>query len=362
MIETIDSMAKAAGSSVRIHKKVLSPASSPLKPRGPFYADDSSDIRIVEWHKPSPDQFGLSCYYSSEINVSGIGHLWLGDKLIIEPELMPPYWRRLIFENPRSNPEAEVKLPVRIIEDICICAVGWGFDIYGHFIIEMLPRLLAALKLCSAENKAPKVLLRSDSAGWLKKIIRSLLPNDKDCIIFFDPKLERVSLKQGIFPTYPYFGQGFHPITKELMDSIPGLPNHSGVKSGNYFVSRALVPDVKGRRMCTNEEELVEIAKSEFGVTPISPETLSWHEQINLFRSARSVVGLSGSALHTSIFANDGLLVGSIGLVNAVQTHIAGLRQQRMAYQTRGFDLGKAYKVPTEQFRKMIEKIVAKGD
>ena len=361
MIDTIDGIAKAASSSVQVHRKVLSPASAPLKPKGPFYADDSMDSRIIAWHKAHPDQFSLACYYSGDLTVSGIGHLWLGDKLIIEPELMPPYWRRLVFENPKSDPGAEVNLPAREIDDACISAIGWGFDIYGHFIIEMLPRLLSALRLCQADGRKPKILLRSDSASWLKSIIREFLPVEKDCIVFFDPKRERVRLRQGIYPTYPYFGQGFHPMTKDLMDSIPGIPSKTGPKEGHYFISRSLVPNVKGRRMCTNEPTLVEIAKTEFGVIPISPETLSWTEQIKLFRSAKSVTGLSGSALHTSIFAENDLIVGCIGLVNSVQTHIAGLRQQQMAYQIKGFDLNKSYEVPIEAFRRMIGKMVSRG-
>ncbi len=360
MIETIDGIAEASSPSVRIHKKVLSPASSPLKPRGPFYADDSMDSRIISWHKPHSNQFALSCYYSGELTVSGIGHIWLGNKLIIEQDLMPPYWRRLVFENSKSVPENEVKLPVREIEEPCISAIGWGFDIYGHFIIEMLPRLLAALKICQADGIKPKILLRSDSASWLKSIIRQYITGDKDCIIFFDPKRERVKLRQGIYPTYPYFGQGFHPMTKDLIDSIPGLPPQETSRKGHYFISRSLVPSVKGRRMCTNEEALIDIAKTEFGIVAVSPETLTWAEQINLFRSAKSVIGLSGSALHTSIFAGEELLIGSIGLVNAVQTHIAGLCQQQMAYQVKGFDLSKAYDVPVEPFKKMIEKIVSR--
>ncbi|MEE1914999.1 glycosyltransferase family 61 protein [Pseudomonas asiatica] len=358
VIETIDGIQNAAGAGVQIHKKVLSPASSPLKPKGPFYADESNDSRIIAWHKPHSDQFALSCYYSGDLSVSGIGHLWLGDRLLIEPELMPPYWRRLVFENPKSNPVEEAKLPIREIEETCICAVGWGFDIYGHFIIEMLPRILTALKLSKADGKNPKILLRSDSAPWLKQIIRTFVTSEGDSIIFFDPKRERVILKNGIYPTYPYFGNGFHPMTKDLMDSIPNIPSHVGGKSGHYYISRSLVPEVKGRRMCSNEPDLIEIAKNEFGVEAVSPETMSWPEQIKLFRSAKSITGLSGSALHTSIFADHDLTIGCVGLVNAVQTHISGLRQQDMAYQTAGFDLGKSYTVPTDNFRKMIDRIV----
>lgn len=358
MIETIEGLAPKGLGRVQFLKRTLYPALSPFPPRGPFFADNSKDSRIVEWHKGQSAEFDLSCYYSSDITVSGIGHLWIGDKLIIEPSLMPPYWRRLVFENAKSKPVDEVQLPTRVIAEPCINALGWGFDIYGHVIIEMLPRILTALKLSEADNKPPKVLLRSDSPEWLRAIISSILPVGREGIIEFDPSAERVRLEQGIFPTYPYFGQGFHPCVQDLLDSIPGLPAHEKTRKGHYYIARSLVPSVKGRRVCTNEGLLIQIAQDEYGMSAVSPETLTWAQQIKLFRSASSIIGLSGSGLHTAIFSDRRLVVGSIGLVNAVQTHISALRQHQMAYQIANFDLGNSYEVPVDKFKLMLERIV----
>lgn len=360
MIETIKGLAESGPGGVKFHKKTLYPALSPFPPRGPYFADDSKDSRIIEWHKAHSDEFDLSCYYSGDITVSGIGHLWSGDKLILEPSLMPPYWRRLVFDNPKSRPAEEVGLPTRVIVEPCINALGWGFNIYGHVIIEMLPRILTALKLSDADNKPPKVLIRSDSPDWLKGIISSILPYGADSIIEFDPSAERVKLEHGIFPTYPYFGQGFHPYVQDLLNAMPGLPAHNETRHGHYYVARSLVPDVKGRRICTNEANLIRIAQDEYSMIVVSPETMSWAEQIKLFRSAESVVGLSGSGLHTAIFSDSQLVVGTVGLVNAVQTHISSLRRQQIAYQVADFDLGGSYEVPVDKFRRMLERITSR--
>lgn len=361
MIEKIDSIRGASPSLLRFERRNLYPALTPFEPRGPFYADNPVDKRIVEWHKLSDQKFSLSCYCSSDITVSGIGLLWKDDSLIIDSELMPPYWRRIAFDNVISDPEIDVLLPTRIIDEPCISAIGWGYDIYGHVIIEMIPRLLVGLRVAEIDGVRPKILLRSDAPSWLKDLITSFVGCELGDLVFFNPSVERVKLKAGIFPTYPYFGQGFHPFVQVLLDSMQDLPIHTSKRDGNFFIARSLVPNTKGRRMCINEEVLIDVASSEFGIETIFPEKLAWAEQVKLFRSANSVIGLSGSALHTAIFADRRLIVGTIGLVNAVQTHIASLRQQQMAYQVSGFDLGNSYEVPLEKFRRMADLIVKNG-
>lgn len=361
MIEIIDSIRTASPGSFRFERRTLYPALTPFEPRGPFYADNPLDKRIVEWHKYSDQKFSLSCYCSPDVTVSGIGLLWKENKLIVDSELMPPYWKRIAFDNVVSDPNQDVLLPIRVIDEPCISALGWGYDIYGHVIIEMIPRLLVAMKVAEIEGIRPKVLLRSDAPSWLKGLITSFVGFKSDELLYFNPKIERVKLNKGFFPTYPYFGRGFHPFVQVLLDSMSGLPTHTPKREGTFFIARSLVPATKGRRMCVNEEILIEVALSEFGIKAVSPESLNWEDQVKLFRTAHSVIGLSGSALHTAIFADRRLVVGTIGLVNAVQTHIASLRQQQMAYQVSGFDLGNSYEVPLEKFRRMADLIVKSG-
>lgn len=339
-----------------VSRIVVSPQQSPLCPRGPLHADNSKDSRIISWHSQTKETFDMACYFASGITVSGIGLLWRRETLITTNDLMPPYWRRIVFNNETSKPHEDSKLPSRVIEDPCICAIGWGHNIYGHVLIEMLPRLIAAVQLTRSNGIKAQVLLRSDSPEWLREILTKHISIKE--IIYFDPSKEQVLLKRGIFPTYPYFGKGFHPSTSHLLDSIENLPANEAQRTGHYFLSRTLLKNTKGRRFCENEQELIEIATKEFDVNMIYPETLSWHEQIKIFRSAKSVTGLYGSALHSAILADKGLITGVIGLVNAAQTHISGLRQQRTAYQIEGFNLDLSYKVPTENFRRMIHRIV----
>lgn len=339
-----------------VSRVVVYQPQSPLCPRGPLHADNSKDSRIISWHNQSKETFDMACYFASDISVSGIGLLWREQSLITMSDLMPPYWRRIVFTNETSKPHEDISLPCRVIDDPCICALGWGHNIYGHVLIEMLPRLMAALQLTRDNGIKAHVLLRTDSPEWLREILTKYIGLDD--IAYFDPSKERVLLKRGIFPTYPYFGKGFHPATADLLDSIGNLPASGDQREGHFFLSRTLLQNTKGRRFCENEQDLVDIARSEFDVDIVYPETLNWYEQVKVFRSAKSVTGLYGSALHTAILADNELITGVVGLVNAAQTHISGLRQQRTAYQVDGFNLDLSYKVPTEGFRRMMHRIV----
>jgi hypothetical protein len=339
-----------------VSRIVVRPQQSPLCPRGPVYADNSQDSRIVSWHSKSKAAFDMACYFASNISVSGIGLLWRGNSLITANDLMPPYWKRIVFNNNLSKPEVDIKLPCRTIEEPCICAIAYGHDNYGHVLIEMLPRLMAALQLTRGNGIRTQVLLRSDCPEWLREILTEYVGVSE--IAYFDPARERVLLKRGIFPTYAYLGAGFHPAASEFLDSIGNLPEHNNRREGHFFLSRTSMQKHPGRRFCENEQELVEIADKEFDVNIIYPENLNWYEQIKIFRNAKSVTGLYGSALHAAILADHNLMTGIIGVVNAVQTHIGGLRQQQMAYQINGFKLELSYKVPPDNFRRMMNGLV----
>ena len=98
----------------------------------------------------------------------------------------------------------------------------------------------------------------------------------------------------------------------------------------------------------------MKIAEHEFGARVVVPEELPWPDQVSLFQHAEAIVGLYGSALHTALFSGQGLKLGVVGALNGVQSHIANLRNQRIAYQLTGFTPKGEYLVPEDGFRSML--------
>lgn len=300
--------------------------------------------------------FDLCCYLTSDLLVSGFGQLWLDDRLITSPDLMPEYWRERVFEQPKfMHPNFCSTLPIRIIEKPCICALGWGWNNYGHFLVEMLPRLLFARSWMARLN-APEadVLFRSDTPSWLLSICEKHLGIGRDKMIFFNATTERVKLMRGIFPTYLYRGFGFHPRLNFLLAELRSLAAAPLEREGNFFVSRQNV-NVQGfKRHCRNENELAAIAESEFDCKIICPENMSWREQVRLFRRARLMCGLYGSGLHTALLADQKLQLAIVGSGNSTQTHIAQLRGQKISFLVNGWNRSKSFSIDLDEFRKFM--------
>lgn len=289
-----------------------------------------------------------SCLLSSELCVSGIGNLWRGGARTILPNLTTSYWQRAIQVG-ELELQNESNLPVRNIEVPCICPVGWGYNIYGHVVIEILPRLLLARKwalqkgLCDAA-----ILLPDDAPAWINPILSSFGILEEE-IIRYSPKTEQVRLLRGIFPYYLYRSYGFHPLVADLLDEWLPTVKRSDNRDGVLFIARPTEWNPATRR-CANEADLIAIAQEEFGCSVIQPETLSFPQQILAFNNAAGVIGLYGSGLHNAIFTDKGLHVGIIGMKNLAQSHIAALRQQPISYFNNGINISGNYVVDVKLF------------
>lgn len=355
IVQYIDSPSWGGG----LSRLVISPAAMVKNAKGLLYIDDPSakphhlpnSNPIVASHDPSAAPFlspALHCYFGSGIVVSGNGLMWLNDELLVIDDIMPSYWRDLLSgHSPQSTPETDIHLPVRTISGPCVSGLGWGGQIYGHVLLEILPRIIAAFEVMKGMTR-PRLLLRNDTPDWAMSMLKAVGITRND-IEWFDPTSERVKLEQGIFPanlgtTHPYLEKLFSSIDQSFT-----TPKRYGI----YYLSRSAF---RHRRGCVNEGALESIAANEFGAEIVRPEELPWLEQVRLFKSAKAVIGLSGSALHTALVSDGGLTIGSIGVINRVQSAIATLRGQRMAYQV-GFPLSNSYEVPVKQFRDMMAAV-----
>lgn len=312
--------------------------------------------QIRQWIKTNPSQGQKwNCYFSGKVCVSGIGSLSVEGAAILDSDLVASYWKREYLNPQYSNFLAEVDLPVREVHDMCVCVVSWGWNIYGHFLIDALPRLLAIKEAFGGGTQNLKILLRDDTPSWFTSILTNDLGFNKINFEFFDPKSERVLLKRGIFPAYGYQNGVFQPAIKRMFSSATShfrLPKQKGRK---IFVSRLNLPEHrKNIRGCKNEAELCDIAENDFGYEIFVPEVNSWRRQIEAFHEAKLVVGLTGSGLHTSIFCNSDLTVGFVGSINLVQCHIASLTQQKFGALVDGVVLGRNFEVNKDDFKKFL--------
>lgn len=340
-----------------IFRAEIFPAARRATPKPLLYVDGAPvGSKVVALHDTTlvaPVAEAVCCYFSSDIVVSGHGLLWLDQKVITAPDLMPHYWRRrLSGMSGVSRPETDALLPIRVIDEPCICAIGWGGQVYGHILIEMIPRLLLAIRTM-ANQPDFTVLLRSDTPPWVIDLAIRQLDIEISRIRFFNAEQERVLLSRGIFPALLHF----HPALAPLIDSrFAFTENLCCQRSGLFYLPRKRVT---ASRRATNEAALMKIAEDEFGARIVVPEELPWPDQVSLFQCAEAIVGLHGSALHTALFSGPGLKLGVVGTPGLAQSHIANLRNQRIAYQLAGFMPVGDYLVPEDGFRSMLAALTS---
>lgn len=280
---------------------------------------DAPQVRPVG----SADPYQAGCYVFSDLTVCGIGYLIYQDKLLQIPSLFPEYIRHIHQKQRYGDIIRSARLPRRQISEPCIVCQGFGWNNYGHVIIEFLPRLLLALAVCSEDGISPKVLLRSDTPQWVLDMLTEHVGLHPDDVLMFDADREAVDVRTAVVPTYLYRARTFHPAVSPLFQGLRGLPDREDTSvATRYFVSRRSVTTAPDARRLLNEDELLRIAEDDFGFQCISPETLPWKDQVRMFRQSSCIVGQYGSALHTALFAGPDLVIGTLGHLNTVQADI----------------------------------------
>jgi capsular polysaccharide biosynthesis protein len=314
------------------------------------------------WHRePRPlPALEVACSFVADAIVSGPGHVWIGGALVTAPEIMPAYVRA-----DHNIPAAGAALldvhalPLREIAEPCVLLAGHGLHVYGHFMIELLFRVLLMRRLLRGSGLAVRWLLDADSPAWLLRILHADLGIPPAEIEFFRPAEERVRLRQAILAGLVHDDNGFHPyadlLVEDLLASVSPLPEVA--PASRLFVARRGFRNLHSvLRNCRNEAALIALAEAR-GFITVAPETLPWRQQLALFRHAAIIAGTFGSALHTALVAPAGTRIGVVGTLNAAQSEIAALRRHRLAYLTEGFAFEGQYEVPEATFAAFLHAL-----
>jgi capsular polysaccharide biosynthesis protein len=344
----------------QIGRKLIAPAVPLPQPLALL----TSDLAFVdEWvpryhgHGHNKQPFDVNCFFCPNAIVSGHGHIFVDGKLIMSPEFMPEYWRSLVKNTGSLRIDEERELPLRRIDEPTIVFSGHGIDVYGHLLIEMLPRLMVARRALGTAASDWCLLLEQGTPAWFRRILVRDLGIRESTLRFFNPYREQIELRYAALPALASWDGWFHPFCAEIMDEVTTLLNASrhDLQVPRVFISRALFSNPATlKRRCLNEIEIAKIAAKEFGFAVIASETLSWRAQVALFHNAHVILGEFGSGLHSALFAKPGSRVGSIGIHSLAQTMIGALRQQHNAYIRTALDAQGNYSIDENLFRKFV--------
>jgi len=180
---------------------------------------------IVHLHNIQPPNQPLhevACYQLRDAIVSGEGQVWIGRNLVAAPQIMPLYVNH-ILQVEAGGAESLMRhrdQPVRSVSAPCLVAAGHGPQVYGHFLIEVLFRILTAKLAMASGLPRHKVLIDKDAPDWFVDILRDHLDIDHADLEFFEPARECVHLENALVPTRVLQEPGFHPLAKDLVNAL----------------------------------------------------------------------------------------------------------------------------------------------
>jgi len=285
----------------------LSPASRsvPLAPAfvlGPFPAP------ITRFYFGETEALSVGCYNLADAGVTSHGLLVRDGRLVLCDQLNL---------NPGSIAEARLYGAVRegagytsFIDGPVVSLAGPGHLIYGHWLVDFLPKLYV-LHATGFDPHTARYLIPANTPGFAFEWLH-LLGIRNNQLIRFDPYRETVGASRLIVPTLLRTNSRAHGIFRNAALYIVSLATQRGGMlppapgRERIFVSRRSAN--RDGRALLNRDTIERMAE-EAGFALVEPETLPILEQIALFAGAGQIIGEYGSALHGSMFAPPGAMV-----------------------------------------------------
>lgn len=188
-------------------------------------------------------------------------------------------------------------------------------DEFGHVMTEVIGRLWA-WEVARRHDPEIKVLttFRHDRepkqlTSYAREVFAALGIAAHDVVAFERPcRPERLYSATSMFSSYDYV----HPDLSQVWDRVAsGLAHGANAlpePAPRIFCTRP----VELKRSCRNTAE-VEDLFIDYGFTVVSPETMSFTEQVQMFRNAKIIGGFAGSALFQLAFCDEPKQVFTIG-------------------------------------------------
>lgn len=259
---------------------------------------------------PVPRLFGE--WYFGDDWVPEVGLYSLPDVVLLENSIL--LWRDKILCIPQNGivrnsmaariaaQPAGTRQTLRIDEEVVLLC-GPGHLMYGHWLVDFLPRLHVLTTLGYDITTLRYLLprdLRPFTLHWLR-----LLGISYAQLIPYDPATQRCEIAHALIPTNL---RAHSRANSLLVSAIAGLRQRIGMTGNNaagrrIFVSRRNWNN-QTRRLA-NIDQVEDVFRNR-GFEIVSPESMNIVDQVKLFASSRVIAGEYGSGLHGGIFAPPG--------------------------------------------------------
>ncbi|MEO9189212.1 MAG: glycosyltransferase 61 family protein [Acetobacteraceae bacterium] len=231
----------------------------------------------------------------------------------------------------------------RIEPGRCVMLLGPGLEIYGHWLVDFLPKLYV-LHAAGYDIETLRYALPADTPAFGLALLH-LLGIGEDQLILYDPLFETVLADELLIPTMVRTNsRAAQPFADAATFLGRRINDRHGVGPPSALARRLYISRARsGRqvRRLLNRERIEQLAQ-EVGFSVVHPEHLPLLDQIRLFQGATHIMGEYGSALHAAIVSPPGTIVCAL---RGSGSPIAGFLQSSIGYALRqptGYIIGPA--------------------
>jgi capsular polysaccharide biosynthesis protein len=317
----------------RDERLVLFPPIAP-PPAIPLYAEATLDAAIVARHHRPLMPPEVAVYALTGFRLGSTGLLARGERFFHREDCLPNYFLGWLTPFPHNLPGdfgGSLDLPaaevIRLDQPL---AVAFHPNlVWGHFLVEVLPRLFLVNLLGRMGRRIP-LAAPAEAPDWAKRF--AVTYGGPGGVLWYEPKRQMVTAPAFVVPGMMQVDWVLHPIFNLLVsdliarcglaeDVVPDGPRRLYLSRARFWGAKRLL----------NEPEVEEMLRG-LGFAVVHPETLSFPDQMRLFRAAEVIVAEYGSVLHNALFARPGTRVVAINRHNWLQGEIARIRRQFLAY------------------------------
>jgi capsular polysaccharide biosynthesis protein len=291
-----------------------------------FSHDAHADIALD--HRRQVMVPGVSVYALPGHCLGGGGFLAAGERLFLREDCYPDYFERFrpwpeVWQGGMFRPEVETL----VLDEPCAVALHPNL-VYGHLLLEMLPKLYLLGVLRRMGRRFP-LALSTRTAGWALAFVR-LYVEDSD-IVWFDPATQVVRAPSFIVPSMMNLHFYLHPAMNLMVEDLIARvgADAAGAGAGRLvYLSRRQFRE--GLFNAVEGEERIEAMLAGMGFSIVAPELLSLAQQVGIYTGAACLVSEYSSASHNALFAPRGARVVVLNWLNSLQSRICGLRGQKL--------------------------------
>jgi capsular polysaccharide biosynthesis protein len=314
------------------HRLRLHPAMRSAAP-APLFDEEALPPRIRALHAARPDAPAIDMIGLPGYELGGAGLLQQDGRVFVDSGILPGYICQSVraegLELPQMwrgslvAPDAEI-----VVTDQPVALAFHPNVVYGHFLLEMLPRLHVLAKL-RAYGRAFPIAVPMDWPKWVHDFVALFYGPSE--IIWYNKERQRVRAPCFVVPTMMHVNYNFHPELNTAARDVLDRALHplAAPTPPRVYLSRSR--HAPGRHGIRNELE-VENTLSDLGFAVVHPQELSFSAQMSLYDGAECIVSEYGSATHNSLFASRGTAVFCINWLNECQSRICALRGQPLGF------------------------------